>query len=302
MKSYPKPIITAADMIQKYQDAGLTIHDRQRAENALNEIGYYRLRGYSFHLYNKATKKFHPNTSFDQILSIYRFDEELRGIVFTMTCEIEVALRVRICNALLSTGDPLAYMDSSLCKDKEIFWKNLSSVSSEIARSSDVFIKHQYDFYDGQVPLWAAVEVMSFGTLSKLLKNLKSDASSPYRAIAGYYSYTTGKGNRIVPNNDMLSSWTHSTVALRNICAHNARIYNRAFSAKPQLLIADQQTPPPKFFGFYQALLAMKYLRPSDESWKSFMANLEALLNQYAGSIEIARLNFPNDWKNHLSV
>lgn len=56
MKPYPKNIYQTAALIQKYKDAGLVITDDQKVETALNEIGFYRLRGYSFHLYDNATK------------------------------------------------------------------------------------------------------------------------------------------------------------------------------------------------------------------------------------------------------
>lgn len=58
MKPYPKNIYQTAALIQKYKDAGLVITDDQKVETALNEIGFYRLRGYSFHLYDNATKKY----------------------------------------------------------------------------------------------------------------------------------------------------------------------------------------------------------------------------------------------------
>lgn len=51
MKPYPKNIYQTAALIQKYKDAGLVITDDPKVETALNEIGFYRLRGYSFHLY-----------------------------------------------------------------------------------------------------------------------------------------------------------------------------------------------------------------------------------------------------------
>ena len=56
MKPYPKNIYQTAALIQKYKDAGLVITDDQKVETALNEIGFYRLRGYSFNLYDNAVK------------------------------------------------------------------------------------------------------------------------------------------------------------------------------------------------------------------------------------------------------
>ena len=43
--------------MQSYIDAGMEITSREDIEKALKLIGFYRLRGYSFHLYDNAAKK-----------------------------------------------------------------------------------------------------------------------------------------------------------------------------------------------------------------------------------------------------
>lgn len=37
----------------------------------------------------------------------------------------------------------------------------MSTVASEIARSNDVFIKHNFDNHDGEVPVWAVAFIYS---------------------------------------------------------------------------------------------------------------------------------------------
>ena len=56
-----------------------------------------------------------------------------------MISKIEVALRVRLVEALLIHGEPLVLQDSSIFKEKKLYWQNMSTVASEIARSNDVF-------------------------------------------------------------------------------------------------------------------------------------------------------------------
>ena len=61
--------------------------------------------------------------------------------------------------------------------------------------SNDVFIKHNFDNHDGEVPvLWATVEVLSFGMLSKIIKNLKTGTGSSYFILASNYQYKSKKG------------------------------------------------------------------------------------------------------------
>ena len=50
-----------------------------------------------------------------------------------MISKIEVALRVRLVEALLIHGEPLVLQDSSILKKKKLYWKNMSTVASEIA-------------------------------------------------------------------------------------------------------------------------------------------------------------------------
>ena len=175
-----------------------------------------------------------------------------------MISKIEVALRVRLVEALLIHGEPLVLQDSSIFKEKKRYWQNMSTVASEIARSNDVFIKHNFDNHDGEVPVWAAVEVLSFGTLSKIIKNLKTGTGSSYSILASNYQYRSKKGNLVKPSQKMLASWIQGVSVLRNMCAHNSRIYNCTIHTTPEILDVDKITPPPAHKGLYQILLAMK--------------------------------------------
>ena len=104
------------------------------------------------------------------------------------------------------------------------------------------------------------------------------------------------------PAKKLLASWIQSCVILRNICAHNSRIYNRTLNTVPELLTVDRLTPDPKYNGIYQTILAMKYLRPSDDQWSVFADQLTALISKYSSVIEMGRLNFPQDWHDHFVI
>lgn len=203
--------------------------------------------------------------------------------------------------SLLVYGDSLVLGSPLPFRDKKIYWQNYSSVCSEIARSHDVFIRHNFHNHDGQVPLWAAVEVMSFGTLSRTIKNLKTGNGSAFARLSEFYKYQTQKGNLVKPSYKMLSSWIQALVILRNTCAHNARIYNRSFNTSPKILQADRVSPKPPHSGLYQLMLAMKYLRPSDDDWQEFFQSLDSLIQTYQPFISLSAMNFPSDWKIHLS-
>ena len=91
MYQYPKQILTIEQQIQSYIDAGMVIDSRSDVEKALKSVGFYRLRGYSFHLYDNAAKKYVPETKFEDIIKLYQFDQELSALVFSMISMIELA-------------------------------------------------------------------------------------------------------------------------------------------------------------------------------------------------------------------
>lgn len=65
MYKYPKQILTISQQVQSYIDAGMEIGNQSDVEKVLKTVGYYRLRGYSFHLYDNNTKKYVPRTKFE---------------------------------------------------------------------------------------------------------------------------------------------------------------------------------------------------------------------------------------------
>ena len=65
-------------------------------------------------MYDNSTKQYVPGTKFEDILKLYLFDQELSVLIFAMISKIEVALRVRLVEALLTHGDALILQDSSI--------------------------------------------------------------------------------------------------------------------------------------------------------------------------------------------
>lgn len=302
MYQYPKPYLSIAQLIQKLKDSGMEISSCEEAENALNTIGYYRLKGYCYHRFDNATNQYIAGTRLSDVLALYNYDTNVSHLIFEYISQIEVALRVRLVNAFQPMQDSVALNNPFFFKNKELYWKNQGAIAAEIARSRDVFIAHNFDNHDGAIPIWAAVEIMSFGTLSKTIKNLKSGPNSVLSSIIQNYKYKNVNGQLITPSIDMFTSWIQAVSVMRNICAHNSRIYNRVIPSIPQLIHTDSIVPPPRFNGLYQIMLAMKYLRPNDESWNNFVNEFKALIYQYSNVCDINRINFPSDWESHFQV
>jgi abortive infection bacteriophage resistance protein len=295
---YPKEFLTVSQLIQKLVDSGMIITPEDNTQQILSTIGYYRLKGYSYHLIDPINHSYKSGTYFSNILKLYFFNNELSKLLFDFSSQIEISLRTRLINAFQYTNDPLILNDASVFQDKSLYWKNFSSISKEIERSKDAFISHNFKTYEGAIPIWAIVEVLSFGTLSKIIKNLKTGSNTAFSALVQNYRFE-GSNGLITPSKKMLTSWIYSVSILRNICAHNGRIYNRTIDTKPQLILTDVLEPAPSYYGLYQVMLAMKYLRPSNETWIQFIKDFKSILNTYARYYELERLSFPEDWENH---
>lgn len=149
MYQYPKNFLSATQLVQKLIDAEMTIDSQDEAKLALTTIGYYRLKGYSFHRIDPTTKKYIVGTNFSDVLKLYHFDSELSHLIFSYLSQIEVALRARLVNAFQTTQDALILHDPSVFKDKHLYWRNQSTIASEINRSNDVFIKHNFNNHEG---------------------------------------------------------------------------------------------------------------------------------------------------------
>ena len=93
----------------------------------------------------------------------------------------------------------------------------IETIESEIERSSkEKPIKH-YKNKAQKIPIWVAVEVLSFGTISKMYskwkdKKVKEQVSNSFEI---FKNYTNAK--------DIIKTLSY----LRNLCAHQTRIWNR---------------------------------------------------------------------------
>lgn len=99
----------------------------------------------------------------------------------------------------------------------------------------------------------------------------------------------------------MLESWMRSIAALRNHCAHHARLWNRFLNATPQmnaklrgLWISNHQIDANKL---YATLCCIAYWLDSMDRGESFRTRLKMLLDKYP-SVDTIAMGFPRDWEN----
>ena len=112
------------------------------------------------------------------------------------------------------------FMDASLFKNADFYEGCLDNIKKEVSRSNEDFIKEHSEKYTfpSLPPVWKTLEVVSFGTLSKLFCLFKDNRLK--KQVAREFG---------LPQYTYLESWIRCITVLRNCCAHHARIWNRRF-------------------------------------------------------------------------
>ena len=138
-------------------------------------------------------------------------------------------------------------------------------------------------------PSWKALEVVTFGSLSKLYFNLNDNDIK--KNIAAEFR---------LPHRKFLDSWIKSMAVLRNITAHHARLWNRKFPNMPLLprrlpyaWVDTSGLSPQKL---YPQLCVLAYLENAIHPDNTFAADLKNLLVKYP-NVDVAAMGFPKDWE-----
>ena len=138
-------------------------------------------------------------------------------------------------------------MDDSIVEDKALHAKHVSDLKDEFNRSGEMFAKDYRNRYPHNNPdAWIIFEVATFGTLSKIYKNLKHQL--PQKAIIA---------NEMGLNlHNELSSWLEAISYLRNIIAHHSRIWSRNMVKRPTSIIN------PRFQWLQNSITAVQEKKP----------------------------------------
>lgn len=295
---YTKPALSFSQQITDLKAKGLEIINEASAENSLSRISFYRLRAYTYPFQDNADSN-HPfiqKLNFDEIISLYNFDRELRILVFDAIERIEIALRTQIIYQFAMSYGSHWQIDPNLYRDIARFTKHIGTLQAEIDRSDETFIEHYCDNYSSptQPPSWMSLEVASMGTLSKIYQNLKK--SPEKEAVANSFGLT---------QIDIMENWMFCFSSLRNICAHHGRLWNRRMTA---LIKLSYNTSYPFFDKneirriyqnkLYAVLCAMQYMLNQIEPSNNFKDRLKGLISTIPLGQE-REMGFNKDWDKH---
>lgn len=291
-----KPALSYEEQLKKLEMRGLNVENKQIGVNILRVTNYYRLSGYSLGLRDE-NDIFVPRATLRHIYNLYLFDEEFRHLIFSIIEPIELRLRAEIAYSLGTRYGNVSHLDPYLFKDKSKYLAFLAKYYDGLSKTANLaYIEHNLQTY-GELPIWVAVETLTFGTLSKFYGNLKNEIRSFF--ADAFHS-----------DNNRLPGWFESLCEVRNVCAHSARIYNRQLKLQPKLYKddneilykgnADSIEAKNLASKIFPRLIVIKKIYDGKGKWGEFMRDLRALISKYESFIDMHHLGFPRYWISEL--
>ncbi len=307
-----KPFLTYDQQIQHLEeDKLLIIKDHSTAKESLLNISYYALiGGYKTLFYDHMTRTYLPGTTFEDILTLYKFDDALRHLIFDYSNFIEQKLRSTMSYAFCDRYTNLQkdYLDPNHYQNTRKNRYNINKLVNILDYIANKDTDHEYTLYQrntyGNVPLYAATKVMTFGQLSAMY-------SLQAHGIQVKVSRDFSTKRTALSNTDLID-YLHVLTHFRNRCAHIERL----FSYKDRYDIPDTALHDKLGIGkngnqyvcgkhdLFAVVIAYRYLLPKEE-FKEFKKELIKLINKTikkASTLTEAKLitamGFPNNWKD----
>lgn len=274
---YNSPPTTIDKQIGILESRGMIIADKELATDFLNKVSYYRFVGYALHYEHfedrNRTHKYKAGTTFEDVVSLYYFDDKLRSILFDAITHVEVAFRTQIClHMALKTNDSHWQLNKRHVNAQFNHEKFMEEIEKEINRSHEIFIKSYREKYTvPELPAsWMMIEIISFGNWSKLYKSLEDKEVK--KDVADYFNLKPYQ----------LESWIQSITAIRNICAHHGRLWNLSLTTQPFITKKMKKVYNPVQQKKIVVVLDVisELLKPLNE-YDDFIHNLNNLFNQY---------------------
>lgn len=212
-----KPALTFEEQLSHLiNEKKLRVKNKNNVLRILSEQNYYRLSGY-WKFFLNQDDIFFDNINFEKIYEIYEFDKIMRNHIIEIIIDIELYFKTRLSYYLAHKYGPLGYLDKENFDNRkqdqhEKLLEMIENIKSSLPNNP--IIKHHQVQYDGNIPIWALVEFITFGATSKLFsimkdKDQKEFTRSAYKNISHIH----------------LNSFIHSLTTLRNTCCHFQRLY-----------------------------------------------------------------------------
>ena len=306
---YNKLFLDEIQLLQFLKSKHLPILDEENAKYILKNISYYRFKSYLHPFKDTNTKMFDGSKTFEDIVKLYRFDDELRDSLFTIVGRIEIKLRSKL-NYIITkhTNDPFWYLNQNLFTDTSKHNDLLLKINDSFFHCKDEYAIHYKNKYINNIsqqystlpPFWIVAEVIMFGELYNIYTNIKKDQF----IYQGHNLLDNLAQEFGAKNLAELNKWLIFIKVIRNRCAHHSRVWNTNYFAPNGIYNSDPRFHRLKIrpknynriYSFFAILNIMVKALSLDISIKNEIINL---MDIYPIFDEMkASAGFPCNWKS----
>ena len=301
-QNFAKQFHDENSLVQQLLDRGLICFDVSVLCSILRTIGYYRLTGYLYPFRKSNDEAYEDGTTLEKIWRIYSFDRRLRLCVMDALARIEVAFRAKVMqyHSAFCNGDPFAYCDPTAMPGLRgsrfsEFLDAMDKAINQAASANDPAVIHHNQLYGrSKVPVWVLMENLSFGDVGKY-----------YEALPPLVQQQVANEFGIWPG--AFRGWVNLLRRVRNICAHQGRLWNRKINMSISYSFGNSQSLADlyacvsiqsalRYTTLFTALSLcawmLKSIRP-ESKWKE---RVKKLLDDYS-DISLADMGFPSNWR-----
>lgn len=312
-----KPFKTLDEQISILKSRGLIIPDEEAAKLSLLCNNYYNVINY----YSKffmvgGTDNYLPDVSFNEILSVYYFDKEIKSIFLKATIDIEKCLKSMIAYYFSEAhSEDYSYLNvnnfdcSKITKTVNL----ISGISKTIAQKErekiDNSVKHYLNHYLNHhfnVPLWMIMNYLSFGQVVQFYELMKQ---SDQNKIAKRFSDFSNKAlntTTVHLDSKKLLSYLKNIHEIRNITAHSNKFIGFKCKENAHYLnelhslynIGNNDSKQDVFnvFVTMRIFLAPGNFTTFNNSIRKRMVHLSKNVNSIDVNEIFEKLGFPYDW------
>ena len=287
-------------------DKQLAIPDPEYAQKMLEEISYYSLiGGYKSLFKHNASNKYAHGVTFDELVSFYYFDEELRTLFLKYILHVERHMKsmfsYHFCEKYGEHQSHYLNVNSYNYnkKNQQQVQRLVHSLHKAISVPSQyAYINHSANVHHN-VPLWVATNALTFGQISKMYQYATTDLRTK---ISKNFTNISEK---------QLHQFVTIIARCRNVCAHGERLFSfRIHETIPDTLLHKKLQIPLKNkcyqYGkqdLFSVVIALRYLI-SDEDFKAFKSGLTKLITKVLKQCPhltreqlLKEMGFPENWE-----
>ena len=295
------------EQIDILKSRNLVIEDEEKAKNILLKENYFFINGYR-HMFLEPNnnKKFLEGTTFEELYATFKFDRNIRNIMFKHLLVVENNMKSVISYQLSKKYGykEKEYLDPKNFTQDSLKTRQVHDVLNKMKRQIRINGKqhsatlHYLNNY-GYVPMWILVKVLSFGIIAELYSILKYEDQ---KSIADIYKIDVQD----------LSTYLYLLASFRNLCAHEDILYDHRTQkvipdSKYHSLLNIEKVENEYLYGkndLYAVVIMMKQLL-SDSEFSEFIEEIGYEIDILDGKVNVVPLNvilhkigFPDNWRD----